>query len=118
VVVALAWDNPPSEGGIVTITFLMLISFVAFINVLHSTMRAEYLMVRVKVKEMDEKAREEDSQEMSKILKWIRINHVSGLLFSMISFWIISYKYLVSIMGYNFVILLLPFILFFLYYWC
>lgn len=32
VVVALAWDNPPSEGGIVTITFLMMISFVAFIN--------------------------------------------------------------------------------------
>lgn len=35
VVVALAWDNPPSEGGIVTITFLMMISFVAFINVMH-----------------------------------------------------------------------------------
>ena len=34
VVVALAWDHPPKEGGIVTITFLMLISFVAFINVL------------------------------------------------------------------------------------
>ena len=34
VLVALAWDQPPKEGGIVTITFLMLISFVAFINVL------------------------------------------------------------------------------------
>jgi len=33
VVVALAWDNPPTAGGIVTITFLMMISFVAFIDV-------------------------------------------------------------------------------------
>ena len=35
VVVALAWDSPPTAGGIVTITFLMMISFVFFINVLH-----------------------------------------------------------------------------------
>ncbi len=26
VVVALAWDNPPSAGGMVTITFLMMIA--------------------------------------------------------------------------------------------
>jgi len=116
VVVALAWDNPPSEGGIVTITFLMLISFVAFINVLHSTMRAEYLLMRGEVKELDEKIREGDSREIAKIFKWIRISHVSGLLFTMIAFWIISYKYLISIVGYNFAILLLPFILFFLFW--
>ena len=44
VVTALAWDNPPAQGGIVTITFLMLISFVAFINVLHYVMRSELLL--------------------------------------------------------------------------
>ena len=44
VVVALSWDNPPSEGGIGTITFLMMISFVFFIHVLHQTMRFEYIM--------------------------------------------------------------------------
>ena len=48
VVVALAWDNPPDQGGIVTITFLMLISFVAFINVLHYIMRSELLISRFK----------------------------------------------------------------------
>lgn len=48
VVVALSWDNPPLEGGIVTITFLMLISFVAFINVLHNIMRYEFLLSRLK----------------------------------------------------------------------
>lgn len=49
VVIALAWDNPPAAGGIVTITFLMMISFVAFINVLHELMRAAYLIPRLKL---------------------------------------------------------------------
>ncbi|MFX0060140.1 MAG: hypothetical protein ACFE85_09710 [Candidatus Hodarchaeota archaeon] len=116
VVVALAWDNPPSEGGIITITFLMLISFVAFINVMHSTMRAELLIARIGMKEMDEEIRGKDSRELIRILKWLRVMHVSGLLFTMLAFWIISYKYLISINGYNFIILLLPFILFILYW--
>lgn len=50
VVVALAWDNPPSEGGIVTITFLMMISFVAFIGVLHQLIRFEYIASTLKLK--------------------------------------------------------------------
>jgi len=48
VVVALAWDSPPlvpgGGTGIVTITFLMLISFVLFLNELHMMMRYEYLI--------------------------------------------------------------------------
>jgi len=44
--------------------------------------------------------------------------HLSGLLFTMIAFWIISYKYLISMddVGYNLFILILPFTLFFLYW--
>lgn len=118
VVVALAWDNPPSAGGIVTITFLMLISFVAFINVLHQIMRIEYLIWHLKIEEIEEGVLEQDTLELKHILSWVRYLHVSGLVFSMIAFWIISYKYLISIedVGYNFVILLLPFILFILYW--
>ncbi|MHA2283411.1 MAG: hypothetical protein ACXAC5_21435 [Promethearchaeota archaeon] len=118
VVVALAWDNPPTEGGIVTVTFLMLISFVAFINVLHYIMRFEFLLSRVKINEIDEKVHEKDSLELTHIMRSVRFMHVTGLLFSMIAFWIISYKYLISMddVGYNFVILILPFILFLLYW--
>ncbi len=116
VVVALAWDNPPSEGGIVTITFLMMISFVAFINVMHQVMRFEYLVSHLKLKGMNEKDREKNSRELNQITKWARYFHVGGLLFTMIAFWIISYKYLISLAGYQIAILLLPFILFILYW--
>lgn len=116
VVVVLSWDHPPSEGGIVTITFLMMISFVSFINVMHQIMRAEYLISRIKVKGTVEKVVEKGTRELNQISKWARHMHVSGLLFTMIAFWIISYKYLISLAGYHVVILLLPFILFILYW--
>ena len=112
VVVALAWDNPPTAGGIVTITFLMMISFVAFIDVLHQLMRAELLISRLKVEEIDEELKEKIVLELNQISRWSRIMHVAGLIFTMIAFWIISYKYLVSIVGYHLIILFLPFILF------
>ena len=121
VVVALSWDHPPSEGGIVTITFLMMISFVAFINVMHQIMRFEYLATHIKLKGTEEKIVEQDTRELGQISKWVRYLHVSGLLFTMIAFWIISYKYLISPEVFpegrnNVVILLLPFILFILYW--
>ena len=116
VVVALAWDSPPPEGGIVTITFLMLISFVLFLNELHMIMRAEYLISQVKSKGMEEKVKEKDSREIYQIGKWTRYYHITGLLFTMIAFWIISYKYLISIVGNHVAILFLPFILFCLYW--
>ncbi|MBY8992250.1 MAG: hypothetical protein KGD58_16010 [Candidatus Lokiarchaeota archaeon] len=116
VVVALAWDHPPSEGGIVTITFLMMISFVAFINVLHQMMRFDYIITILNVKEKENKDVGKEYKEIHQISKGVRVLHVSGLLFTTIAFWIISYKYLVSINGYYIVILLLPFILFFLYW--
>jgi hypothetical protein len=116
VVVALSWDNPPTEGGIVTITFLMLISFIAFIHVLHQTMRSEFLTSRFTLKEKGDKAIEEDYIEFSHIIRSIRIMHLTGLLFTMIAFWVISYKYLISSEGYQLVILILPFILFLLYW--
>ncbi len=118
VVVALAWDHPPKEGGIVTITFLMLISFVAFINVLHNIMRYEFLLSRFTINEIDKEVHEKDSLELTHIFKAVRFMHLSGLLFTMIAFWTISYKYLISMddVGYNLFILILPFTLFFLYW--
>jgi len=121
VVVALAWDHPPSEGGIITITFLMMISFVAFINVLHQIMRSEYLVSRMKLKGTEKKIVEQDTRELQQISKWARHLHVTGLVFTMIAFWLISYKYLMSPEvvpegAYNAAILLLPFILFILYW--
>ena len=116
VVLALSWDHPPTEGGIVTITFLMMISFVAFITVLHQTMRGEYIISLLKRKIKKEKVEEKDYREMYQIIKWTRNMHIGGLLFTTIAFWVISYKYLISIEGYHLVILLLPFILFILYW--
>ncbi|MHA1239540.1 MAG: hypothetical protein ACTSQU_01985 [Promethearchaeota archaeon] len=114
VVVALAWDNPPTAGGIVTITFLMMISFVAFINVLHQIMRADQLISRLKLLEIDEETKGKIQLELNQISKWARYMHVAGLTFTMIAFWIISYKYLISIVGYHLIILFLPFVLFIL----
>jgi len=44
--------------------------------------------------------------------------HISGLVLTMIAFWVISYKYLVSIpeVGYHPIVLLLPFVLFVLFW--
>jgi len=118
VVVALAWDNPPAAGGMVTITFLMMISFVAFIDVLHFLMRIDYLVSRLKLLENDEEAEGKILLELDKISKLVRFMHISGLVLTMIAFWVISYKYLVSIpeVGYHPIVLLLPFILFILFW--
>jgi len=118
VVVALAWDNPPAEGGMVTITFLMMISFVAFVDVLHFIMRVDYLVSRLRLLENDEEAEGKILLELNKILKMVRFMHISGLVLTMIAFWVISYKYLVSIpeVGYHPIVLLLPFILFALFW--
>ena len=116
VVVALAWDSPPLAGGIVTITFLMMISFVFFINVLHQLMRAELLVSRLRSLKIDEKSKEKILLELNQITKWARIMHLGGLIFTMVAFWIISYKYLISIVGYHFIILLLPFVLFVIFW--
>jgi len=116
VVVALAWDSPPIAGGIVTITFLMMISFVFFINVLHQLMRAELLISRLRSLKIDEKTKEKILLELNQITKWARIMHLGGLIFTMVAFWIISYKYLISIVGYHFIILLLPFVLFVIFW--
>lgn len=116
VVVALAWDSPPIAGGIVTITFLMMISFVFFINVLHQLMRAELLVSRLRSLKIDEEAKEKILLELNQITKWARIMHLGGLIFTMVAFWIISYKYLISIVGYHFIILLLPFVLFVIFW--
>ena len=118
VVVALAWDNPPAAGGMVTITFLMMISFVAFVDVLHFIMRIDYLVSRLKLLENDEEAEGKILLELNKISKMVRFMHISGLVLTMIAFWVISYKYLVSIpeVGYHPIVLLLPFILFILFW--
>ena len=114
VVVALAWDHPPEEGGIVTITFLMMISFVFFVNVLHYIMRAEYLVTRLRLLDNDEEAKVKILQELNRISRGSRFMHLAGLVFTMIAFWVISYKYLVSMpnVGYHPIVLALPFILF------
>ena len=116
VVVALAWDHPPTEGGIFTITFLMMISFVAFINVMHQIMRMEYVITKMKLEETEKTTTEKYNRELLQISKWSRILHVVGLLFTMVAFWVISYKYLISLLGYHIAILLLPFVLFLLFW--
>ena len=85
---------------------------------MHEIMRFQYLASRLKVKGPDEKLGDEFFQEISQIAKWIRPLHVGGLLFTMIAFWLISYKYLIGFpeVGYNATVLLLPFILFILYW--
>jgi hypothetical protein len=116
VVVALAWDNPPAAGGMVTITFLMMIAFVAFVDVLHYLMRIDWLVSRLKLLENDEEAEGKILLELNNISKLVRFMHISGLVLTMIAFWVISYKYLVSIVDYHPIVLLLPFILFVLFW--
>ena len=118
VVVALAWDNPPAAGGMVTITFLMMISFVAFVDVLHYLMRIDYLVGRLKLLENDEEAEGKILLELNRISKLVRLMHITGIVLTMIAFWVISYKYLVSIpeVGYHPILLLLPFVLFVLFW--
>ena len=85
VVVALAWDNPPSEGGIITITFLMMISFIAFIHVLHTTMRVEYIGSRSQLEDISQEVGESDAEELLRISKWTRFMHLTGFMFTMLA---------------------------------
>jgi hypothetical protein len=91
---------------------------VAFVDVLHYLMRLDYIVSLLKLKEDDEEAVEKLAKELNNISKMVRFMHISGLVLTMIAFWVISYKYLVSIpeVGYHPIVLLLPFILFALFW--
>ncbi|NVM46293.1 MAG: hypothetical protein HWN79_15385 [Candidatus Lokiarchaeota archaeon] len=96
----------------------MMIAFVFFVNVLHYIMRAEYLVTRLRLIENNGETKEKVVQELNRISRMSRFMHVGGLLFTMIAFWIISYKYLISMpgVGYHPIVLALPFILFVLFW--
>ena len=81
-------------------------------------MRVDYLFSLLKLIENDEEAEGKILQELNNISKLVRFMHIAGLVLTMIAFWVISYKYLVSIpeVGYHPIVLLLPFILFALFW--
>ncbi|MBD3198155.1 MAG: hypothetical protein GF317_24105 [Candidatus Lokiarchaeota archaeon] len=96
-ILALIWQNIPSNGIVVS-TFMLMISFILFVNSVSANSKAKF---EVKFKESD----------MDKIKKFVRFAEYSfglGFTFVIIAFTFLGYKYLIDFVGKNYLTLSLP----------
>jgi len=97
-ILALIWPNPPSNG-IVTATFLLMIAFILFVNSVSSNSKANFEIKQNNV----------DLEKVNDFVAFAEYSFGLGFTFVIIAFAFLGYKYLINIVGKNFVIVSLPF---------
>ena len=96
-ILALIWQVPPTRG-IVTVTFLLMISFILFVNSVSSNSRANF---EVKSDEFDEK-------KIKRFVSFAEYTFGMGFTLVIIGFSILGYVYLLDFIGHVLYALLLP----------
>ncbi|MFW9821568.1 MAG: hypothetical protein ACFFE4_01450 [Candidatus Thorarchaeota archaeon] len=97
-ILALIWQIPPPTGGIGTATFLLMLSFILFVNSVSANSKANF------------EVNLEDSSE-GRIQRFVRFAEYTfglGFTFVISGFTILGYKYLLHNVGRNLVTLMLP----------
>lgn len=97
-ILALIWPSPPSNG-IVTATFLLMIAFILFVNSVSSNSKANFEIKQNNI----------DREKVNDFVAFAEYSFGLGFTFVIIAFAFLGYKYLINIVGKNFVILALPF---------
>ena len=96
-ILTLIWANAPSNG-IVTITFLLMLAFIFFVNSVSTNSKAKY---ESKLKTLDQK-------KVNQFVSFAEYSFGLGFTFVIIGFTFLGYKYLLDFEGYNLLTLMLP----------
>ncbi len=96
-ILALIWQVPPTRG-IVTVTFLLMVSFILFINSVSANSRASF---ELKLEKFDEK-------KVKRFVSFAEYTFGMGFTLVIIGFSILGYVYLLDFIGQVLYALLLP----------
>lgn len=96
-ILALIWQNVPSNG-IVTVTFLLMLAFVFFVNSVSTNSRAQF----------ESKLKNVDMKKVNQFVSFAEYSFGLGFTFVIIAFAFLGYKYLLDFVGANLITLLLP----------
>jgi len=96
-ILALIWVNPPSSG-IVSVTFLIMLSFILFVNSVTSNSRARF----------ETKLENPSEDRIKRFVSFAEYTFGLGFTFVITGFAILGYKYLADFTNNSFFALLLP----------
>ena len=96
-ILALIWQVPPTRG-IVTVTFLLMVSFILFVNSVSANSRASF---ELKLDDFDEK-------KINRFVSFAEYRFGMGFTLVIIGFSILGYVYLLDFIGHLLYALLLP----------
>jgi len=96
-ILALIWQFKPTNG-IVTVTFLLMMSFILFINSVTANSRARY----------ESQFEEASEAKIKKFVSFAEYTFGLGFTFVIIGFVILGYKYLLDFTSRNIIALFLP----------
>ena len=96
-ILALIWQNVPSNG-IVTVTFLLMLAFIFFVNSVSTNSRAKF----------ESKLKDADRKKIKQFVSFAEYSFGLGFTFVIIAFTFLGYKYLLDFVGYNLLTLMLP----------
>ena len=97
-VLALIWQAKPSSGGILTVSFLMMLAFVLFVNSVTSNSKAHYESNLPNVSE----------KRIKRFVSFAEYTFGLAFTFVIIAFAILSYKYLLDFTNRSIIALFLP----------
>ena len=97
-ILALIWQLPPTSGGIGSVTFLLMLSFILFVNSVSANSKANY----------EASLKETIEERVSRFVTFAEISFGLGFTFVISGFTILGYKYLLVSIGRNLVTLMLP----------
>ena len=98
-ILALIWQVPPTMGGIGSVTFLLMLSFILFVNSVSANSKANF----------EANSKETVKEKINRFLTFAEFTFGLGFTFVIAGFTILGYKYLLgSSIGRSIVTLMLP----------
>jgi len=98
-ILALIWQVPPTKGGIGSVTFLLMLSFILFVNSVSANSKANF----------EANSKETVKEKINRFLTFAEFTFGLGFTFVIAGFTILGYKYLLgSSIGRSIVTLMLP----------
>jgi hypothetical protein len=97
-ILALIWQLPPVNGGIGTVTFLLMLSFILFVNSVSANSKANF----------DINLENSSESRVERFVSFAEYTFGLGFTFVIAGFTILGYKYLLGNIGRTLVTLMLP----------
>ncbi len=97
-ILALIWQLPPTSGGIGSATFLLMLSFILFVNSVSANSKANF----------EANLKETNEERVNRFVTFAEFSFGLGFTFVISGFTILGYKYLLDSLDRNLVTLMLP----------